>query len=292
MLKDNIKTFYTKNYKILMFIPITITIIALILIGIQYKNTGEFFKKDITLRGGISATIITDAQFTEEQIKNSIGVESTVRKVSDLRTGKATGYIMEVSDITSEELKNSLETKLNLKLTGDNFSIEETGAKLGEAFYKQLVIALIFAFLLMGTAIFVTFRTPIPSLAVISAAFMDIVITLAVVNLLGLEISTAGITGFLLVIGYSVDTDILLTTWSIRKKEGFLFDRMYHSMKTGLTMTLAAISVMLIGLVVSNSSVIKEMFTIIFIALLIDIFATYFTNTGILWSYCKKKGIT
>ncbi|MBS3175532.1 hypothetical protein J4440_06650 [Candidatus Woesearchaeota archaeon] len=292
MLKDKINSFYSKNYKILMFIPIIITIIALIIVGIHYKNTGDFFQKDVSLKGGITATLYTNQEISEEQVKNALNTEIVLRKISNLGSSKNSGIIIEVSDLTSAELKQRLENNLNIKLTSENFSIEETGPRLGEAFYRQLITAVIFAFILMGITVFITFRTLAPSLAVISAAFMDIIITLAVVNLFNISLSTAGIVGILSVIGYSVDTDILLTTWAIRKKEGMLFDRMYHSMKTGLTMTICAAVVMLIGILFSNSEVIKEMFTIIFIALIVDIFSTYFTNTGILWIYCKRKNIT
>ena len=291
MIKDKIHSFYSKNYKILMLIPIIITILSLVYTGIFYNSTGDFFKKDVTLKGGISATIYTQQELSEENIANELEVDSTIRKLSD-ETGNKIGYIIEVSGLTSAQLKEKLENIINIKLTDDNFSIEETGPKLGQAFYKQLVIAVIFAFALMALAVFVTFRTLIPSAAVVGAAFMDITITLAIVNYLKIEISTAGIIGFLLLIGYSVDTDILLTNWSIRKKEGILFDRMYHSMKTGLTMTACAIGVMLIGITISNSTVIKEMFTIILIGLIVDIFSTYLTNSGILWNYCKRKNIT
>ena len=291
MIKDKIHSFYSKNYKILMLIPIIITILSLVYTGIFYNSTGDFFKKDVTLKGGISATIYTQQELSEENIANELEVDSTIRKLSD-ETGNKIGYIIEVSGLTSAQLKEKLENIINIKLTDDNFSIEETGPKLGQAFYKQLVIAVIFAFALMAMAVFVTFRTLIPSAAVVGAAFMDITITLAIVNYLKIEISTAGIIGFLLLIGYSVDTDILLTNWSIRKKEGILFDRMYHSMKTGLTMTACAIGVMLIGITISNSTVIKEMFTIILIGLIVDIFSTYLTNSGILWNYCKRKNIT
>ncbi len=292
MLKEKIEAIWSKNYKILMSIPIIITVLALIVIGIQYKNTGDFLHKDVTLKGGITATLYLEQEISEEQIKNAIGVETVTRKLGDLASGKKTGIIIEVSDLTSDQLKERLEKNLNLKLTNDNSSIEETGPKLGQAFYRQLGTAVLFAFILMAITVFITFKTPAPSLAVISAAFMDITITLAIVNLLNIKLSTAGIVGFLSVIGYSIDTDILLTTWSIRKKEGRLFDRMFHSMKTGLTMTLCAITVTLIGITISNSIVIKEMFTIIFIALIVDVFSTYLTNAGILWAYCKKKGIT
>ena len=62
-------------------------------------------------------------------------------------------------------------------------------------------------------------------------------------------------------------------------------------MKTGMLVTIIAVVVMLIGLLLSNSVVIREVFLIILLALIIDIFTTYLTNTGILWIYCKKKNI-
>ena len=291
MSENKIESFWSKNYKWLMFIPIILLVLSFILIGIKVAKTGDFFSKDVTLKGGIAATIYTDKIITEEEIKSALNVDSNVKILGDLTTGKQLGFIIEVSDLNKDNLKKILIEDLDLELTEDNFSIEETSPKLSSTFYKQLMFAVLVAFVLMGISVFVAFRTFVPSIAVISAALMDIVITLAVVNLIGLNISTSGIVAFLLVIGYSIDTDILLTTWSIRKKEGKLFDRMFHSMKTGLTMTLCAVSVMLIGLIFSNSIIIKEMFLIILIALIIDVFSTYLTNAGILWIYCKKRDI-
>ena len=80
--------------------------------------------------------------------------------------------------------------------------------------------------------------------------------------------------------------------YAIKQKDDKLFVRMFHSMKTGLTMTVCAEVVMLIGLLLTNSPVIHEMFLIILIALIVDIFSTYLTNARILWTYCKKKNIT
>ena len=292
MFKDKVESFWSKNYKWLMFIPVVILVISFVLIGIKVVKTGDLFEKDVSLKGGIAATVYTDKEYTEDQIKQALGVDAVVKKLGDITTGKQLGFVIEVSDITEEQLKEKLIQNLNLDITEENFGTEVTTPKLSQAFFKQLMIAIIFAFILMGISVFITFRTFAPSIAVIAAALMDIVITLAIVNIIGINVSTAGIVAFLLVIGYSVDTDILLTNYSIRKKDGKLFDRMYHSMKTGLTMTLCAAAVMLTGLILSNSIVIKEMFLIILIALIIDILSTYLTNAGILWIYCKKKNIT
>ena len=289
--KDKVEVFYYKHYKKLMLIPIILLVISLIYIGSFYAKTGDLFVKDVSLKGGVSATVYTEKEINLDELKNHLKVDAEIRKLEDFTSGKQIGYLIEESDLPADKLQQTLEEFFGFRLTQDNYTAEETGAKLGKAFTKQLLLAVLFAFILMAITIFITFRTPAPSLAVVFAAFIDITFPLALVDFLKIPISTAGIIGFLLVIGYSVDTDILLTTWAIRKKEKTLFERMFHSMKTGLTMTFAAMGVMLVGIIFSNSVVIKEMFTIILFALFTDIIATYLTNAGILMWYCQKKGI-
>lgn len=289
--KAGIELFYARHYKKLMLIPIIIFLVAFSSVIYQYTTTGYFLTRDVSLKGGITATVYTDQTFDITSLQSALGTEASVRRLTEFTTGKQLGMIVEVSSITSDQLKTTLETFLHTTLTQKNYSVEETGPKLGQAFYRQLIIALIIGFILMAISVSFTFKTFIPSIAVISAAFMDIIIPLAILNAAGFTFSSAGLVAFLLVIGYSVDTDILLTTWALRKREQTLFNRMWHSMQTGITMTAAAIVVMLIGIFISNSVVIREMFTIILIALITDLVSTYFTNSGILWWYAKKKNI-
>ena len=84
----------------------------------------------------------------------------------------------------------------------------------------------------MSIVIFFLFRTFVPSIAVIFAAFADIVMPLALIDFIGLRVSTAGIAAFLMLIGYSVDTDILLTTRALKKHEGTVNERIYGAFKT------------------------------------------------------------
>ncbi|MFA5175723.1 MAG: hypothetical protein WC413_00470 [Candidatus Nanoarchaeia archaeon] len=290
MIKQQVEEFYNKHYKLLMVLPLIVVALSLVsIIGFYYK-TGDIINKDITLKGGISATIYTEKQVDTAEIEKEL-VDASVRTLTDLSTGKQIGILVEISGKTSDELKSYLEKRLDLTLDDQNYSMEETGSSLGSSFYSELLMVLFFAFILMGIVVFATFRNIIPSLAVIQAAFGDMVIALAAVNLMGMKISSAGIVAFLLIIGYSIDTDILLTTKALKKHEGKIFDRMWNAMKTGLTMLLTAVAALTIAIIFSNSVVIKEMFTIILIALIADVFTTFLTNAGIITWYCKKKGI-
>src|SRR3989338_1474755 len=104
-----------------------------------------------------------------------------------------------------------------------------------------MLFAVLFAFLLMAIVVFITFRLFIPSFAIVLCAFSDIVTTLAIVDLIGLRIGTSGIAAFLMLIGYSIDSDILLTTRVLKRKEGSVMERFRGAFKTGLTLSITTI---------------------------------------------------
>ncbi len=288
----NLKNLYEHHYKKLLVLPAVLVLIAVIIIGVQYNTTGDILNRDVSLKGGITATVETtqklDLDMLEKQLTTIFG-DVGIRRLAEFGTDSQIGIIVEIGETKEAELKSALEEALNLKLTENNYSTEIVGSSLGESFYKQLLVAMMFAFLFMGIVIFVAYRTFIPSITVISAAFFDIICTIAVIDLIGLKVSTAGIAGILLLIGYSVDSDALLTTKVIKRKEGLLIERVLESMKTTFTMTVATIAAVVAGFLVSSSTVLQEMFTIILVGLVIDLIMTYAMNAPILIMYVKKK---
>ena len=180
---------------------------------------------------------------------------------------------------------------LGYELNDENSSFEFTGSALSESFFKQLIIAIMFAFIFMAIVVFIIFRTFVPSTAVIISAFADILMTLALVNLLGIKMSSAGIVAFLMLIGYSVDTDILLTTRILKRHEGTLNQKIFGAFKTGITMTLTSLLAVTFALIVvkSFSVVLTQIFTILVIGLSFDILNTWITNVSILKWYVENK---
>jgi len=290
----NLEQFYNKNYKLLMIIPVVIFILSLMVISSQYSQTGDILKKDVSLAGGISATVYTDKVIDLSLLEEAINAKSPksdifVRQLSEFGSSKPLGILIEASEIEEGLLKSILESKIGIKLTDENYSVEQAGGSLGESFYRQMIIAITLAFVFMGIVVLITFRTFIPSIAVVLSALFDIVITIGILDLLGIRIGTAGIAALLLLIGYSVDTDMLLTTKVLKRTEGSVVSRMIDSAKTGLTMTITTIAAVTIGYFVSSAFVLKEMFLIIFIGLLVDSCSTYLMNTGLLRWYMKNE---
>ena len=285
---------YEKHYKKLALIPVIIFIVCLIILGIKYSQTGFIIDRDVSLKGGIEITLIKEnLNFNEIELSLKEKYKDvSVREITDPLTRKSKGITVKISDVTEEEIKDFLKTKIDFDENDENeYTAKNTQAEFGSGFYRSLMLVLLIGFVLMAVTVLIAFRTFIPSIAVISAAIVDIVFSLTVSSLIGIKLDGGAIVAFLLVIGYSIDTDILLTTRMIKRSEGTYLERMYNSMKTGLTMTFAAIAALSVGYFVAISSTLQNMFFIIIIALIMDIFSTYLTNSGILIWYCKKKSI-
>ncbi len=285
----NLEELYTKKYKKLLLIPLIILLASLFILGSQNAKQGYFIDKDISLKGGVTSTVYSEnidissleSQFFEQFPSSDI----SIRELASITNSEKTGVLIEASDLTADEIRPFLQDNFNQ----NEYSIEEVGPALGQSFFRELMFALGFALILMGIVVFITFRKLVPSLAVIFSGILDLVATLAIISLLGVKISSAGIAAFLMVIGYSIDTDILLTTKVLKRKMGTLFDRIKSAFKTGITMTLTTFIALLVAFLFTNSAILKQMFGIILIALIIDLISTWIMNTSLLVWYVKKN---
>jgi len=283
--------FHDKYYKHLLLIPIIVILFSFGYMFIFYSNTGDFIYKDISLTGGTSVTIYAEIDPEEIRLELSNELEGiNVREISNLLTREKLAIVIETKS-DGEYTKQVLEDYLGFELNNENSSFEFTGPTLSDIFYKQLLIAIFIAFGFMALIVFIIFRKIIPSLAVIISAFADIFMTLTLVNILGIKMSSAGIVAFLMLIGYSVDTDILLTNKILKTHEGSINEKIARAFKTGITMTLTSLLAVTIALIISISFsvVLTQIFTVLVIGLSFDILNTWITNVSLLKWYVNWK---
>lgn len=289
--KKSLGEWHDKNYKKLLIIPAAFLIFSLVYLGIFYSQHNDIFLKDISLSGGTSATINgqLDVVALEKALTEEFG-DANTRIISDLITGEQLATIAEVS-VSAEETKAFLEEYLGYKLTEENSSFEYSESSFTQDLYRQLMISLALAFLLMTIVVFILFRNFAPSLTVVSCVLIDMIMTITVVNLLGIKISTGGIIAFLMLIGYSVDTDILLTNRLIKRKDGTTNQKILGAVKTGITMTLTSLLAIVASLLVvkSFSPILTQIFLIIVIGLFFDLINTWITNVSILKWHVQNK---
>jgi preprotein translocase subunit SecF len=176
-----------------------------------------------------------------------------------------------------------------------SYSYNEVTPTLGAFFLGQMLNIIVTAFILVAIAVFFVFRTPIPSLSVVFGAGNDILVALGLMGLFGIPLGVASIGGLLMLIGYSIDTDMLSAIRILKRTEGTPAERAFSTLKTGLTMTFAAIISFGILLTVSYVAFIPTYFeiaSVVLFGLIADIFTTWFGNTVlVLWYKQRKESI-
>ena len=161
-----------------------------------------------------------------------------------------------------------------------------------KVFLSSLVQIIIMAFVFVSIVVFVIFRTIVPSLAVIFGAANDMVIALGAMGLLGIPLGIASIGGLLMLLGYSIDTDLLTSIRILKRHEGTPEERAYGSMKTGLTMTSAAIVSFATLFLVSFVAYVPtyyEISGVVLFGLLEDLATTWLGNASFILMYIKRK---
>lgn len=292
-MKERLKYWYEHKYKFLLIFPMLIVLLALIQIGWQYRATGDFVHRGITLKGGSTITITQQISLSSPELEQFLQEQFSADDIS-VRTigsaGKPIGFAID-SDFQAREDIDKLITTINQKipLRAGSYSVEIVDSSLGHNFFLQTAKSLGIAFILMSIVVFIYLRTTIPSLTVVLAAVSDITVTIAVFNLTGVKLSSAGVAAFLMLVGYSVDTDLLLSVRVLKQKEGSVMDRVYSSVKTGLVMTTATLSAVIVALLLVNSDVVKQIMLILCIGLLVDPIMTWIQNVAILRWYLEAK---
>jgi preprotein translocase subunit SecF len=129
---------------------------------------------------------------------------------------------------------------------------------------------------------------------VIQAAVCDILIAVGGMSVLHIPMEPASIGALLMLIGYSVDTDIMLTSRTLKDKSGRFDEQVDDAVKTGLTMTattLTALSLIyVVSVTLTQIPIWSNIAIVLIIGLLADIPSTWLTNAGIIKWYVKSGG--
>ncbi|MFA6089250.1 MAG: protein translocase subunit SecF [Candidatus Woesearchaeota archaeon] len=287
--------FYDKQYKKIMIFPILLILVTIALLGFKYATTGEFMNRGVTLKGGLILDIYMPIPVSNDQLQKDIELNfiDSSAQVTTLRTldGSYQATTIYASDVTGSDLLDFISTKYSISFQGkDNYQMNEVESTFSAMFFKQLIIALIVAFIFMAVTVFIIYKVPVPSIAVILCVCADITETMAILNIMGVTLSSASIAAFIMLIGYSVDTDILLSSKVLRQQNGTVLDRILESIKTGLMMTSTAFVVVVLCYFLTSSAILKEIMLVVMIGLIMDVVNTWLLNTGILRWYLEKKG--
>jgi preprotein translocase subunit SecF len=264
-------------------IPMIILLLALAFMGYSMATTGMPVKPGMDFSGGTAVTLFTTD--TAQEIREVFSGYPLLSVGEGVNNGK----YLKFGPMDDADLQ-SLAT-----LIGERYpdaKIDQIGATFGQTLQQQAFIALLFSFIGMTVVVFLAFRTVVPAGAVVLSAFADIVMTAAVMNIVGIDLSLPTTAALLMLIGYSVDSDILLTM-RVLKRKGKLEEKLAGAFRTGIIMTtttLAAVVAMWVVAFIGQITVIWEIATVLVIGLVIDMMNTWLTNAGIIKWYVTSRG--
>jgi len=275
-----------KNYKMLIVVPIALMVISVAILSMHYMQTGDWFNRSFELTGGTLITVETKQVPEIDMVENALSAyKVSVRTLTGFGGGKL--LIQAEASADSEAIIAAL---ASAGIDTSVSSVQMIGPALSESFWIQAQIAMAVAFILMGVVVFVLFRDLVPSGYVMLCAFFDIVVTMALMQVFGIELSLASLGGLIMLLDYSVDTDILLTTRCLRGT-GTFGERWRSSVKTGLTMSATALGAMLALYISGLSPVISEIAAVLILGLCADVILTWVQNSILLKVHMERKGL-
>jgi preprotein translocase subunit SecF len=280
LINYNIEKYSPKQ---LVIIPLVLLAISLVLLALNIAATGMPVTPGIDFSGGTAVTIFsTDSK---EQIQSTFADFPLI----DVSEGVNEGKFLKFGSMDDTKY-NDLSTLIYQKYP--DASINQIGETFGKTLQSQAVLAMLFSFIGMAIVVFISFRTFVPSAAVVLSAFADMAMTAAAMNVIGISLSLGTVAALLMLIGYSVDSDILLTN-RVLKRQGKLNDKLTGAFHTGIIMTtttFAAIGAMFLVSWFGSVQIISEISAVLLIGLVFDVMNTWLTNVGILKWYVLKGG--
>ena len=261
----------------LVAVPLALLAVALLVVVGWYVVTGAPANLGLEFTGGTELRLDVDGENPRDRIDEAFSSEpASVQQVAADNTFVVT---FQEGAVTTSEL-NQQATDAGFEIR----TIDSVSPSFGTDTGLLALGGVVAAFAGMSVLIFVMFRSFVPSIAVVISAFSDVMIPLAMMNLLGIDLSLGTIAALLMLIGYSVDSDILLNN-SILRRSGSFYESTSRAMRTGVTMTLTSISAMAVMTVLAwlfGIQIMTAIGLILVIGLLADLMNTYLLNVSLL----------
>lgn len=274
-------------------VPLAVLVLALVVIAGWYVFTGFPADPGMEFTGGTELRIVVEGDNPREQINDAFSVEPASIQSVPAGTASDTGgetYVVSFRDVDVDP------TQLEDEARAAGFellSADTVSPSFGGDTQTLAIGGIAVAFLGMSVLVFLMFRTFVPSIAVVLSAFSDIVVPVALMNLLGIELTLGTVAALLMLIGYSVDSDILLNNHILRRSGDF-YESTHRAMRTGVTMTLTSISamaVMAVAATLVGIDLLAAIGTILVFGLATDLMNTYMLNLSLLRWY-KFEGVS
>ena len=196
---------FNKYYNKFNILSISLVVISLFLLIFKGLNFGIDFKG-----GTLIELRSTDSKINVSSLRDNLN-QMNLGDVSVKNFGEENDFLIKFEN---NEKKNVIEEiKINLdKSFGNNFNfrrVENVGPKVSAELLRSGIIAISVALALMLIYIWIRFEWQF-SLGAIMALFHDVIVTLGLFSLLGLEINLSIVAAVLTIVGYSMNDTVVI----------------------------------------------------------------------------------
>lgn len=289
-----LRRFSTKQ---MIAIPMVALLVSLMILGWSYYSTGSPVELGVEFTGGTIVTVESASPYNVVQQEFTSQFPDTP-PISGRDAGGGRVLLQFGPMDETQQLKL---TKYISSNYGKDLALKQMSALYGINLQRSAIKAVLYAFIGMAIIVFFIFKSIIPSGAVVLSAFSDIVIAATLMDLFNISLSLGTVAALLMLIGYSVDSDILLTT-RVLKRRGTTDEKLRGAMKTGLTMTSTTLAAIFVLFVVSTFAhfftsfsridIISDISLVLLLGLVVDLMNTWMLNTGILKWYTSRDAPT
>jgi preprotein translocase SecF subunit len=241
---------FLKYKKFFILVSASLVFFSFILIFSKGLNLGVDFK------GGTTIEIRLEKKMDIEKIRNSLS-KSKINNFSVKEFGTANDLLIYTDNsISPNDIKNILEKDLKEKITIRK--IETVGPKVGSELIKSAIYSVLLCLIAIFLYLWFRFEWQF-SLGGIVALFHDLIITVGVFALLGLQFDLSIIAALLTILGYSINDTVIIydrirenlkkdssTELSILVNES-LNNTLSRTLKTSGTTLLSIVAVLIFG---------------------------------------------
>lgn len=181
---------------------------------------------------------------TASALEQSSAIMTEVGSAKTVPAGKPHEAVRLANDEyanAKQRLRENIISSVRAVAPFESYSYREVGSSLSRFFLAKTEQVVLYAFVLAAIVIFLVFRSIAPAVAVLFGAIADISITMGAMGIFGIPLTLASIATLLMLIGFSLDTDVMLTIRVTKRKEGTAAERAYEAMKTGFLMNFTTI---------------------------------------------------
>ena len=196
---------FNKYYNKFNILSISLVIISLFFLIFKGLNFGIDFKG-----GTLIELRSTDSKINVSSLRDNLN-QMNLGDISVKNFGNETDFLIKFENSDNKDAIEEIKANLD-KSFGNNFNfrrVENVGPKVSAELLRSGVIAISVALALMLIYIWIRFEWQF-SLGAILALFHDVIVTLGLFSLLGLEINLSIIAAVLTIVGYSMNDTVVI----------------------------------------------------------------------------------